>query len=217
MSRNFTLAIVAITAFSCAPMCYGAGSKAVRARIVDRTILWDAFLRTWEGQSVPAPQELVPFLLNKEVKVKVTHEFLCRIFPDDSITKVPISNNYARTLMHCHYNAQDYFMKLGIELQNKKVDAKTGIMVTDMKYKNIIYPNRSFFPSRWDKHRTMAKIVEAFNRLIKPLEPPIVGAKLTDHIVIFGKTRENIVIKMVIDPSGEFITAFPDAKMNGLA
>lgn len=213
MSRNFVLMIIATIVFFCVPTCYGAGSKIVGARVVDRGLLWDAFSRTWKDQTVRVPPELVSVLSSK--KVKITCKFLCHLFPDDSIKKdVKISNSRARVLMKCHYGKEEYFTQQGITLQNKKVHAQTGVMVADMTYKNIT-SNKSFFPSCWSRSYVMIKIIEAFRHPIEGLIPE--ATENTGNTAVFGKTRENIVIKMIINQCGELITAFPDAKMNGLS
>ena len=211
MSKNFVCMVVVMGAFFCTLVCYGASKT-----LVSTGTLWDAFLRTWEGQVVVVPPVLAPLLQSE--KVKITHECLCHIFPYDFTRDVKMSKHRARKLMKCHYGKEEDFMKLGITLQNKKVDVKTGVMVADMTYKGII-SNKSFFPACWNRMRVMLKILDALKH---PLLASMVNDESIKHngkrIVVFGKTAENIVIKMVINnQSGDLITAFPDAKMNGFA
>jgi len=110
-----------------------------------------------------------------------------------------------------HHYIDGYLEEMGIKLLNSRICKKTELIISDVLCDGHIEPNKTFFPTSWSREKIILKIGESIHNLIKP--PMVEGTKG----VLFGQTSEGIIIRTIVDiKSGNYITAYPDARANGL-
>ena len=105
-----------------------------------------------------------------------------------------------------HHDLNGFFEKNGIlEFRNKELIQRQD--VTEQKFgkmEELIKKGiTTFFPSHWGREKVVEKIIEAYGNI-------------TDKIIqnngrfrIQGITHDNITIEMIIDKTGEIISAYP--------
>ena len=87
-------------------------------------------------------------------------------------------------------------------LISSKINEKYSLINSSYLNNESIIEDKSFFPSEWTRTKVIDKIIEAsVNKFIDIPE----GLRR----VIFGKTSEGMIIKIVVDEDNKLITAFP--------
>lgn len=98
-----------------------------------------------------------------------------------------------------------------IILHNSRICKKTELILADVLCDGHLEADKTFFPTSWSREKVISKIAEALKNLTDP--PRIEGSKG----ILFGQTSEGIIIKVVVDiKSGNYVSAYPDARANGL-
>lgn len=165
-------------------------------------------LITWSrGLMVPCKQ-LTGLLKNKTITV--TEEFLQHLFTAELKTYTKRSGHIIKKLSGFHHFKKEKLEELGLQLLNSKVCKKTGVILADVLCDGHIERDKTFFPSAWSNKTVLKKIAQALGA---PVEPAIVDR---GGIVVFGKTAEGIILKIVLNVEGSVVTAFPDAARMGL-
>jgi hypothetical protein len=103
-----------------------------------------------------------------------------------------------------HHNIPGFLEEHGIQLINSRTCEQTGIMIADVVCQGHTEKEKTFFPLSWSRKKVVEKIIEAMNNLDKQ---PLFDDRGAWQL--FGKTREDMAIKIVISAAGELITAFP--------
>lgn len=140
--------------------------------------------------------------------IQAPEKFFRHIFAAELIEKTNLAGQIKRSLSGFHHYTVEYLQEMKITLQNSKLCQKTGLVLADVVCNGHIEKKKTFFPTSWTRERVIEKIAEAIK---KPVDMPLIEGK---RCVVFGKTSENIIVKIVL--AGNYITAYPDAVLNGL-
>lgn len=109
-------------------------------------------------------------------------------------------------------NTSDESKNMNIKLMNVKMCVNNGVMIADVLCDGVLEARKTFFPSSWNREKVIEKLAEAAKNTID-VAVTIEGVQA----VFTGATSEGAIIKFVIDvKSGNYITAYPDARANGL-
>jgi len=133
-----------------------------------------------------------------------SERFLEHIFSLELKTYFKKSGSIRQKINGFHAFIAGFLEEHGIQLLNKKVCEKTGIMMADVLCEGYLEEGKTFFPSSWTRKTVLEKIYESFHGL---LEEPIFDQ---GRWIIRGKTTDNIVIRTVLSELGELITSYPE-------
>jgi len=140
-----------------------------------------------------------------------SERFLEHLFSLELKTYFKKSGGVRQKINGFHAVVAGFLEEHGIQLLNKKVCEKTGIMIADVLCDGHLEPGKTFFPNFWSRKMVIEKIMEALNNLIEQPSCEESG------FVFFGKTTEGIILKIITTKKGELITVFPDAIKNALS
>jgi len=138
-------------------------------------------------------------------------DFFKHIFTAELIEKTFLTGTIKKNLAGFHHYIAEHLNEMGITLLNPRTCNKTGLITADVLCDGHLEKRKTFFPILWSREEVISKLVEAAQNPTQAHS--IQGSKG----VFFGQTSEGIIIKVVVDiPSGNYITAYPDAVANGL-
>ncbi|MBS1986507.1 EndoU domain-containing protein [Candidatus Dependentiae bacterium] len=138
-------------------------------------------------------------------------EFFKHIFSAELVEKTFLTGKTKKNVAGFHHHLAEHLDEMRIKLLNVRICNKTELIISDVLCDGHLEADKTFFPSSWSREKVISKIAEALKNLTD--SPRIEGSKG----ILLGQTSEGIIVKVVVDiKSGNYVTAYPDARANGL-
>jgi hypothetical protein len=168
-----------------------------------------AVLTEYAQRSMQPPREVLQAIGRDTLYTP--ESFLKHIFAAELKEKRFFTGEIERSLSGFHHYIPEYLERMGIQLMNVRSCKKTGIIIADVLCDGHLERKKTFFPPEWSRNQVIVKLGEVVRN---PTELPIVSGIRARFL---GRTSEGIITRVVIDiPSGNYVTAYPDACANGL-
>jgi len=165
---------------------------------------------TEQAQLIVQPPKEVLYTLGRD-SFNTPDNFLRHIFAAELKVKRRFTGEVEKSLSGFHHFIPEHLEEMGIKLVNIRTCKKTGVMIADVLCDGHLEPNKTFFPPSWNRSEVVKKLGEAAQNPTRPVF--ISGTRIT----AYGKTSEGIIVRLIADiRSGNYITAYPDARENGL-
>ena len=168
-----------------------------------------AALTEYAQRSMQPSQEILQAIGRDSLNTP--ESFLKHIFAAELKEKRFLTGEIEKSLSGFHHFMPEHLVKMDIQLINTRTCQKTGLIIADVLCDGHLESGKTFFPSSWSRNEVIKKLGEAAQNPTRPVL--ISGTRAT----LYGKTSEGIIIKSVADlRSSYYITAYPDARENGL-
>lgn len=133
--------------------------------------------------------------------IEITPQSLKHIFGIEVKQVYKKSGNIRKKIQGFHHNTQN---KMSHYLYNKTINNTTGIMQADIHCLNKIKEKSTFFPSSWSRQKVLKNIQQAIANFI---EKPFMQEN--GNWRLLGISKNKITIEIIVDKTGELVTAYP--------
>jgi len=138
-------------------------------------------------------------------------KFLQHIFAAELKIKMFLTGKIEKSLSGFHHFLPGHLEDMNIQFVNAKTCKNTVLIIADVLCDGHLERKKTFFPSSWSRSEVIKKLGGAAQNPTRPVL--ISGTRAT----LYGKTAKGIIVRSVVDlGSGDYSTAYPDARENGL-